>query len=135
MIALFAFLAPIIAALLIYNFFRHDLKHARGLRKLKVGAVDALIRRHRIAAILHLVIFLLAIATFVFTLGAFGIVISVMWAIVFMGHMLALTRFSRQMMATMDMNTLISARLNERQSQHRGATINDDGELQRHDQE
>lgn len=135
MIALFAFLAPIIAALLIYNFFRHDLKHARGLRKLKVGAVDALIRRHRIAAIVHLVIFLLAIGTFIFTMGAFGIVISIMWVIVFMGHMLALTRFSRQMMATMDMSALISTRLVERQFQQRGATINDDGELQGYDQE
>lgn len=128
--AFFALLAPIAAALFVYNFFQHDLKHAKSLRKLKVGAVESLIKRHRIAAFVHLGIYLIAVISVILSLGAFGVVVGIMWTLVFMGHMLALSRFSRQMTATMEMSSLINNRLEALQSERGTAEINDDGELQ-----
>ncbi|MEL6403150.1 MAG: hypothetical protein AAFR81_02195 [Chloroflexota bacterium] len=127
--AFFALCAPIAAALFVYNFFQHDLKHAKSLRKLKVGAVESLIKRHRIAAFVHLGVYLVAVTSLILSMSAFGVVVGVMWTLVFMGHMLALSRFSRQMTATMEMSSLINNKLEALQSERGTADIHDDGEL------
>lgn len=129
MIFLISLAMPIIAAIAVFAMFYYDLKHAKGLRKLKRGAVENLINRHRIVAIVHLGIFLLMLPFFIILFGTVGIVVAVIWAIVFFGHMTALSRFSRQMIATMQMNSDINQRLSQLQAKEGVIEIDEEGEL------
>jgi hypothetical protein len=57
MLILLTFLLPTIAAIVVYNLFQQDLAHAKSEYKLKRGALENLVERHRNAIYLHLIIF------------------------------------------------------------------------------
>lgn len=100
MLFLLAFFAPIVAGLLVYRMFSHDLHHANSSRKLKRGAAQNLIMRHRNAAIIHLLIYMSALIASLILFGTLGIIIAILWTFVFIGHMNAVSRFINRLMAT-----------------------------------
>lgn len=120
---------PFFMVAIIYSIFQYDLNHAKGLRKLKHGAVENLIRRHRWIATGHLGLFAIIMPVAIFGLGSAAVVIIILWAVVFMGHMYTLWRFSKQMMATMDMSAIINQRLHQKTALSQRMTTNDEGEL------
>ena len=104
-------LLPIVAGGIVYAMFQQDLQHTKSIRKLKRGASEALIERHRRAIILHFGVFITFAILYVILFGISALVFIVIWLIVFMGHLQALSRFSKQMMAAMEMDKVIEARI------------------------
>lgn len=104
-------LLPLIAGVIVYRMFQQDLAHTKGVRKLKRGAGEALIQRHRQALIIHFVAFVVFTVVNIVLLGLTSIIFIIIWLIVFMGHTQALSRFSKQMINTLEMNQAIDARL------------------------
>src|SRR5690606_8225984 len=104
-------LLPLIAGFIVYRMFQRDLAHTQSVRKLKRGAGEALIQRHRQALIIHFVAFIIFTVVNIVLLGLTSIIFIIIWLIVFMGHTQALSRFSKQMINSLEMNQAIDARL------------------------
>ena len=104
-------LLPLFAGIIIYRMFQQDLAHTKSVRKLKRGAGEALIQRHRQALIIHFIAFVIFAAVNIIFFGFSSIFFIVIWLLVFMGHTQALSRFSKQMINTLELNQAIDARL------------------------
>ncbi|GAB5494419.1 MAG: hypothetical protein Phog2KO_46340 [Phototrophicaceae bacterium] len=111
MLIFISILLPIIAGGLVYTMFQQDLQHTKSIRKLKRGASEALIERHRRAIIIHFGFFLIFSILYVILFGLTALIVIVIWLIVFMGHMQALSRFSKQMMGAMEIDRIVEARI------------------------
>ena len=104
-------LLPLFAGIIIYRMFQQDLAHTKSVRKLKRGAGEALIQRHRQALIIHFIAFVIFAVVNIIFFGFSSIFFIVIWLLVFMGHTQALSRFSKQMINTLELNQAIDARL------------------------
>lgn len=111
MFILIGALFPILAGIIVYRMLRQDLQHTQSIRKLKRGAVSALIQRHRRAIQIHLAIFLAFTLIYLILLGTVGVVFIIIWLIVFMGHMQALSHMSKRMMGAIEVSRMMDARL------------------------
>ena len=104
-------LLPLFAGIIVYRMFQQDLAHTKSVRKLKRGAGEALIQRHRQALIIHFIAFVIFAVVNIIFFGFSSIFFIVIWLLVFMGHTQALSRFSKQMINTLELNQAIDARL------------------------
>lgn len=104
-------LLPLFAGIIIYRMFQQDLAHTKSVRKLKRGAGEALIQRHRQALIIHFIAFVIFAVVNIIFFGFSSIFFIVIWLLVFMGHTQALSRLSKQMINTLELNQAIDARL------------------------
>jgi Na+/H+-translocating membrane pyrophosphatase len=104
---------PILIGLLVFAFFQRDLGQFREIEKLKVGEVEALVRRHRLALMLHFAALLIVLPLMIFSLSNFALLGAILLGVVFLGHVTALSRLSRPLIAALQLRNEYRARLME----------------------
>jgi hypothetical protein len=103
---------PVLIGLLVWAFFHRDLRHFREAETLKVGELQALVQRHRWAVMLHFALLLILLPLMIFYMAGFSVLGAILLAGVFLGHVSALSRMSRPIIASLQIR-------NQRHSQIR----------------
>lgn len=104
---------PILPGLLVFAFFQRDLGHFREIEKLKVGELEALVRRHRLVLMLHFAALLILLPLMIFGLSDFALLGAILLLVVFLVHVTALSRMSRPLIAALQVRNDYRARLME----------------------
>lgn len=92
---------PLLLGLGFLLFFRRDLQYFQAAEKLKIGELEALAKRHQQAVILHFVLLIILLPLMIFRLENYAVIGAILLGAVFWGHISALNRLSRPLIAAL----------------------------------
>jgi fatty acid desaturase len=104
---------PMISTLMVAGFFQRDLRYFRQAEKLKIGELEALMRRHRLAVMLHFAVLAILLPILIFRVGEMFIVMAIVLAGIFLAHVNTLSSMSRPIIHSL--KSLNESRLHERE--------------------
>lgn len=94
---LIIFIMPVGLMFIVYNMFQQDLHHVKSIRKLKRGAIEGLIEKHRRYVYIHVLVLIAILVFTIILFGVAGLPIFIAWLISFMGHVSAFSNFGKQL--------------------------------------
>lgn len=98
---LIAIALPLLLGMGVWGFFQRDLRYFQAVDTLKIGEIEALAKRHRQAISIHLVLLLVLLPLLIFRLENYALLAAILLAAVFWGHLSALNRLSRPLIAAL----------------------------------
>jgi fatty acid desaturase len=105
---------PMISTLIVAGFFQRDLRYFRQAEKLKIGELEALMRRHRLAVMLHFAVLAILLPILIFRFGEMFIVMAIVLAGIFLAHVNTLSSMSRPIIKSLKVKN--ETRLQEQES-------------------